>query len=160
MNQTILRKILCSLIIFLSFAALHAIPNRKHIQRMELELEKMVNQERAKWKLPALNRDNTLHAIAREHSLNMSANKIDFGHGGFEKRAEIIKKRKKHSAFGENVAYCYLIEDPLTCSLDGWMNSSSHRSNILDDFNETGIGIAYNQQGYCYITQLFAKRVM
>jgi uncharacterized protein YkwD len=39
------------------------------------------------------------------------------------------------------------------------MDSPPHRKNILGDFKETGIGIAYSKEGKCYLTQLFAKRM-
>ncbi|HMB66095.1 MAG TPA: CAP domain-containing protein, partial [Patescibacteria group bacterium] len=42
--------------------------------------------------------------------------------------------------------------------VDGWMNSPSHRKNILyTDFNEAGIGVA-NINGYIIATQSFIRR--
>ena len=55
-------------------------------------------------------------------------------------------------ACGENIAYGYSTPQQV---MNGWMNSSGHRANILDpDFTEIGIGFV--QEGRtCYWVQVF-----
>jgi uncharacterized protein YkwD len=42
--------------------------------------------------------------------------------------------------------------------MKGWMSSKGHRENILKDmFTEIGFGIAQDDKGVYYFTQVFAK---
>ena len=132
--------------------------SEKEIQEFETKLVELINLERAKLNLKALTIWKSLTYCAKEHSQNMANEKVAFGHGGFEFRAESMKKLAKLKSFGENVAYCYNIKDPLKAAVEGWMDSPGHKENILSDYEETGIGIAYSSDGACYMTQLFAKR--
>ena len=46
--------------------------------------------------------------------------------------------------------------DPGQLAVQGWMNSSGHRANILDArFTRTGVGIAKAADGTVYVTQIF-----
>lgn len=130
----------------------------KEISEQETKLIAIVNQERKRHGLSALVPWKTLSYHAREHSQNMADGAVDFGHSGFEARANAIQKTASCHSVGENVAYCYLFDDPLVKSLDMWMKSPHHCENILGDYKETGIGIAYDDEGRCYITQLFSRR--
>jgi len=65
------------------------------------------------------------------------------------------------SRAGENVAKGY---DPSATSngyiavVDGWRLSSGHLANMLGDYTDIGIGIAYSSStGYAYYTQNFGK---
>lgn len=138
---------------------LKKVPSKNNILAMEEKVIFLINQERSKFQLGSLSTNQALYKQAKEHSSNMASGKVAFGHHGFEKRADTIMKLKQHNSFGENVAYCYLIEDPLLVSIQGWMESLGHRENILGKYNQTGVGIAYNADGYCYITQLFAWKI-
>jgi uncharacterized protein YkwD len=129
------------------------------IQAQEMRMIELTNYERAKFKLPPLKLLNTLQGLAKQHSVAMASQAVKFGHDGFENRANAIKKHGQHCSFGENVAYNYLVKDPLQNAMDGWMKSKGHRDNILGDFDEIGVGIAYSKEGRCYLTQLFAKRI-
>ena len=128
------------------------------VAEQESKLIAMVNQERQKNGLKPLSTWNVLTIHARQHSQAMADGKVDFGHAGFQNRANAVQKAAKCYSVGENVAYCYLIADPLQTSVEMWMESLHHKENIVGDYMETGIGICYNRDGHCYITQLFAKR--
>lgn len=101
---------------------------------LDLHNQKRKSQERRRLCIhPALQR------AARDHSQNM-IRRDSFGHGNVGKRL------KRHgynwSRCGENIA-----PDPGSPSpgatFDTWMESSPHRSNILDrKFKEVGIGLA------------------
>lgn len=133
-------------------------PKSEKIIQMEFRTIELINQIRAKNNLKPLKCWNQLCDIARGHSVNMAEKIVSFGHGGFEKRAKSVKSDRFIYAFGENVAYNFNYKDPVKVAVDGWMESSGHRKNILGDYNETGVGIAQNSRGEWYLTQLFAKR--
>jgi uncharacterized protein YkwD len=134
------------------------IPSGFEISNMEKKLIDLINNERVKFGYARMTEWSVLSDYARGHSQNMAQGKVKFGHGGFEERAEGVKSYAKHTAFGENVAYCYGVKDPLASAIKGWMNSQGHKDNILGDYDQTGIGIVYSKDGYCYLTQLFAKK--
>ncbi|MBE6875329.1 MAG: hypothetical protein E7496_01170 [Ruminococcus sp.] len=57
---------------------------------------------------------------------------------------------------GENIAYGYSTEADV---MNGWMNSSGHRANILNDnYHAMGVGVAYNSGTY-YWVQLFTDGI-
>lgn len=127
------------------------------ITEMESKLIYRINQERTSRGLKALQHWPKLSDCARGHSHDMAVNKVPFGHDGFKDRAEKMKREAPLKSFAENVAYSFNMDDPLETACTGWMKSKGHRENILGDYQETGIGIAYSKDGRCYITQLFAK---
>ncbi len=134
------------------------IPFEEEIVKMEVALIEIVNDQRAKFRYKSLSISSKLSALAKQHSYNMAQGQVTFGHEGFEDRAQEIRRHGWHQAFGENVAYLHHVGNPLLEALKCWMKSQSHRANILGDFDETGVGIAYDIHGKCFITQLFAKR--
>lgn len=153
-----LRSIVIFVFIFVA-CILNAAPNpsAKEIAAMEVRLVKLVNNERIKHRLPPLRTWALLFPPAKKHSQDRASGREKSPHGGFDKRADAIMKAASVESVGENVAFCYLMADPLTAAVDGWMKSHSHRINILGDFTETAIGIAYSKEGRCYMTQLFAR---
>lgn len=134
------------------------IPSQKEILAMEELVIKLVNEERAKQNLPPQKFNQLLYPYAKQHSANMGANAVSFGHGGFKERADALFQTKKFRSVGENVAYTYLMKDPVAVSMQGWMKSQGHRENILGNYDETAVGIVYTAEGKCFLTQLFAKR--
>ncbi len=118
---------------------------------------KEINKVREKHGLPPFSWSAELANCARVHSQNMANRICSFGHDGFKKRAKEIAEVLPYSKFGENVAYNYNYEDPVIIAVDGWMNSEGHKKNILGEFEQTGIGIAYSEKGAFYVTQLFSQ---
>ncbi len=139
-------------IFFFLFSSLHASID------LERELIELINKERQKEGLDPLIEWSPLSDIAREHSQNMANKEVEFGHDGFQDRFEEIQDFAFVTKFGENVAFSYNVKDHLKTAVRGWMKSEGHRENILGDFEETGIGIAFNKKGEFYVTQLFAIR--
>jgi uncharacterized protein YkwD len=97
--------------------------------------------------------------IAREHSANM-ANQRKMEHKLDDKtvanRARDVGYRFRKIA--ENIAYSD--GHPLKRIMKGWMDSPGHRANVLDkDVREIGVGLAKNDQGETYYTQVFGKRL-
>ena len=61
-----------------------------------------------------------------------------------------------YGRIAENVALGYPSAETV---VEGWMNSSGHRHNILDhDVVETGIGIARSSAGGIYYCQVFGRQ--
>lgn len=151
--------ICCQLIV----SPLEAAKNTKRVTSseasQEMRLHHMINQERKKYGLAPLVVWNVLSHQAKQHSMKMANQEVAFGHSGFEDRANAIQNKAICYSIGENVAYFLHVQDPLQISVEMWMDSPGHRENILGDYCESGIGIVYNKEGYCYITQLFSKRV-
>ena len=62
-----------------------------------------------------------------------------------------------YGRLAENVALGYPNAETV---VDGWMNSSGHRRNILDrEVGETGIGIARSSAGGVYYCQVFGRQL-
>lgn len=134
------------------------IPSYEQILEMEARCVDLINLERAKYGLVPLKVWDALTLVARKHSENMAIGSVAFGHDGFEDRADEINSICRYKQFAENVAYNHHYKDPLKVAVEGWMDSPGHFVNIVGDFLETGIGIAYSKDGRCYLSQLFATR--
>jgi len=123
----------------------------------ELSLVKEVhfytNSFRKSHGLGALSTDEQLNAIAQQHSENMAAGKIPFGHAGFDKRSKlVVTAHPAMNYFAENVA-----NGPASGKevVKLWENSSGHRKNMLGKYTHIGIGIAKDKNGKRYYTQIF-----
>lgn len=131
---------------------------KRSIQSMEEECIRGINEVRQQYGKAPLKPWPQLGDCARNHSQNMACGKTLFGHQGFDDRFAEMQKKASLSYFGENVAYSHNYDEPVQIAIDGWMKSQGHRENILDDFEETGVGIAIGKDGKFYATQLFANR--
>lgn len=85
----------------------------------------------------------------------MANGKVPFSHQGFEKRVTILPIIYKSA--GENVAFNQGYSDPAGQAVIGWLNSPGHLKNIKGKYNLTGIGVAANQKGEVYLTQIFLQ---
>lgn len=114
-----------------------------------------VNRRRAAAGKPELEIDETLNAIAVEHSSRMATHKVAFGHSGFDNRFKLVKKQWGPArSFAENVA-----KDPTgVATVDMWWASAGHKKNILGDYTHTGIGVVRGNDGNYYFTQVFVKK--
>jgi uncharacterized protein YkwD len=116
---------------------------------------RLLNQERRRYHLQALEEDERLNAVARAHSEDMGRNHY-FAHINLRGEDPVARLSRAggQGTIGENIA--------LDLSLEGahrrLMNSPGHRANMLDpDFTHVGIGVFFNGSHY-YITQLFQKQ--
>ena len=131
-----------------------------------IELEKMafnlLNSQRAAKSLPALVWNDDIARIARMHSENMAKYKF-FSHTGLDgkmvnDRADLFGV-SRWKAIGENIAYNRGYEKPADFAVERWMQSSSHRENILNDrWKESAVGVAISNEGAFYFTQVFLVR--
>lgn len=80
-----------------------------------------------------------------------------FGHDRFEERAARAREATGATRLAENVAVnTYSAPEAGERAVEGWMESPAHRSNILGDFQLTGVGAVRSASGTFFITQLFA----
>jgi uncharacterized protein YkwD len=114
-----------------------------------------VNLHRKSIGRKALELNNVESSLAVQHSINMASYKTPFGHDGLNERAKIISKQLgKITVAAENVASGDMTAKEV---VDGWLNSPGHKRNIEGDFTLTGIGVAKNNKGIIYYTQIFTK---
>ena len=107
------------------------------------------NNERIKNNLQPLIIDNKLIIAAEKHAKWMSENK-SISHTGINgsNNSDRIKAEGYLSRYsGENIAYGY---DSIQSTMQGWMKSSGHRSNILSK-NYTKCGFAKSGKYWCAV---------
>ena len=130
------------------------------------ELEKqafdLLNKKRIETGLPLLEWCDEVAKIARAHSENMAKYKF-FSHTGLDgmmvdDRADAFGINKWR-AIGENIAYNRGYEKPVEFAVERWMQSTSHRQNILNNrWRESAVGVAVSSDGAYYFTQVFLLR--
>lgn len=125
---------------------------------LERETHRQVNQYRLSQNLPLLQLDERVSYEARLFSRKMARKAAKFSHDGFDERGKAVGKSIPWQKFGENLAYSKGYTDPVGIAVKGWIESPGHRQNMEGDFETTGIGIAQNDQGEYYFTQLFIKK--
>lgn len=133
------------------------IPTLQGTKALESEVVRLVNVERSKKGLQALTENWELSRIARYKSADM-ANKNYFSHtsptyGSPFRMMESFGIR--YSSAGENIAMGQRTPQEV---MNAWMNSPGHRANILSpSYTQIGVGLAKNQSGKAYWTQMFIK---
>jgi uncharacterized protein YkwD len=154
------------------------------ISKLEMEIHSLINIERQGNNLPSLEYDIRLAEIARNHSLDMATqNYFDHynltGQGPTEraKAAGYNCYKNFGSYYSDGIAenifqnwlynsttYYYGIathdwntqEELASSTVNGWMNSSGHRQNILNPgYSKEGIGVAISNDDKVLITQDF-----
>lgn len=125
---------------------------------MELDAHQLVNAQRVAEGLAPLTLRNDLRVVARAYSEDMIARRF-FDHVNPDGDDPFERMRDAGIGFtsaAENIAWNNF-PDPAAVAVDGWMNSSGHRANILDGgFTHTGMGVAHNpSNGRFYFTQVF-----
>lgn len=117
---------------------------------------KLLNSDRAAYGLPALTLDPELCRIARIKSQDMRDNQY-FAHTSptyGDVRDMLDHFSYSYRAAGENIAHHATIEK----SQAALISSPGHRRNILSSaYTKVGIGVAIDQKGFVYLTQIFAR---
>jgi uncharacterized protein YkwD len=119
----------------------------------------LMNVERATRGLPTLKWSDKIAKVAREHSHSMAMNSF-FSHRGLD--GSMVDDRADRfgisnwRAIGENIAYLRGYSAPETFAVEKWMQSTSHRQNLLgSQWTESAIGVAVTDDGTYYFTQVF-----
>lgn len=128
------------------------------LRALEAAVQQEVNTYRALRGLSPLVADETIAAVARQHSEAMAAGQVRFSHDGFEGRAETLQRSLPYRSVAENLALNRGAAEPGARAVAGWLESSGHQQNIVGDFDLTGVGVAQAPDGSYYFTQLFLKR--
>ena len=114
---------------------------------------KLVNQERAKAGLKSLSVNQAAAAAA-----NVRAREIEgaFSHtrpNGSSFSTALKEQGASYRAAGENIAYGQRSAEQV---MEGWMNSSGHRANILSaQYTAIGVGVSRSASGTLHWVQLF-----
>lgn len=117
------------------------------------QVVELVNAERAKAGLGALTLDKSIEAAAlvraREIEISFSHTRPD----GRSFSTVLNDNGISFSGAGENIAWGQKSPEEV---VNAWMNSPSHRANILNSrFTKIGVGYYQNQSGRNFWTQLF-----
>ncbi|MBI5158927.1 CAP domain-containing protein [Candidatus Micrarchaeota archaeon] len=128
---------------------------------IERDVFNAVNEERVKNGLPALKWADDLSSVARNHSRDMGLNGF-FAHENLQGKSpfdRISEAGINYSVAGENLGLTYNYPDQVKEIVKQWMNSPSHRKNILDpEFEESGVGVYKSINSTYYYTHMFVKR--
>ena len=132
-------------------------PSGLKLSAEEQQVLDLTNEARAKEKLPPLRPNPLLFAVARGHSANMARQDVMEHVLDGKKPGDRVKEAGyRYSWVGENIAMTD--GDTPAGVFKGWMESKAHREHILSDhFDEIGLGIARNDKGNIYYTQVFAS---
>lgn len=130
--------------------------------QLERQAFAVLNQKRAEKGLHPLTWSDDMAKVARSHSQEMAQFKF-FSHAG--RNGSMVDDRadrfgfSKWKAIGENIAYNRGYENPAQFACERWMQSNSHRENILSArWKEAGIGVAAAPDGTYYFTEVFLAR--
>lgn len=119
----------------------------------ELEAMELINEYRVSVGLNALQQINHISFKSEEHDDYMISNNV-VNHNNFVSRSENLISVLGAKRVGENVAYNY---NTPKAALTAWLNSPSHKENIVGNYTHFGIAIKTNAEGKKYYTNIFAK---
>ena len=122
----------------------------------------LLNQKRIENGLRPLAWSDKLASIARLHSQNMAEFNF-FSHRGLDDKMVSDRaddaRMGRWRAIGENIAFNRGYQNPISKAVELWLDSPSHRHNLLDNnWKETAVGIAVAADGSYYLTQVFLKK--
>jgi uncharacterized protein YkwD len=138
--------------------AASVVVNTASVERIAFE---MINRTRVELGLQPLAWNEEIAAVAREHSQNMAQFRF-FSHRGLDNK--VVSDRadargvRKWRAIGENIAFLHGYVDPAASAVEKWMQSPSHRRNLLNPtWTNSAVGIAVADDGAYYLTQVFLR---
>ena len=122
----------------------------------QAQVVRLVNQERAAAGLGSLSSDSQLAAVAQKKAEDMAKNGY-FSHTSptYGSAFDMLKAAGiSYRTAGENIAKGQKTAETV---MNGWMNSSGHRANILSSgYTRIGVGYAVDGSGAPYWVQIFA----
>lgn len=121
---------------------------------IELETMAIINAYRKSIGLNELEIINHVSYKSEQHDFYMIANNV-VSHDDFASRSDNIIKALGASKVSENIAYNY---NSAQGAFDAWMNSPSHRDNIIGNYTHFGLAIRESPiNGRKYYTNIFVK---
>jgi len=136
-------------------------PNASSYGATESRIFDLINAQRRHQGLPALVYNPQLDRMAKIQAENM-AHFQKMAHTLPDAQLPTLGDRARYVGYpfgrlAENVALGYPNAETV---VEGWMNSSGHRRNILNrEVLETGIGIARSAAGGLYYCQVFGRQL-
>lgn len=129
---------------------------------VEARAFELMNAQRLANGLQSLQWDEEIIALARSHSQSMAEGKY-FSHkdpsGGFVDSRAAKLGIFNWMAIGENIAFMKGYDDPASMAVEKWMQSTSHKKNILSgQWRDSAIGVAVADDGAIYFTQVFIAK--
>ena len=115
----------------------------------------LVNEERAKAGLSPLTADRSVTSAAQRRAREIETNFSHTRPNGSSFSTALSEAGVNYRSSGENIAYG---QTSASSVMQGWMNSSGHRANILNgNFTKIGVGHYKSASGVDYWTQLFTN---
>jgi uncharacterized YkwD family protein/spore coat assembly protein SafA len=125
------------------------------IKALEQEVIRLVNEERTRIGRKALTENDKLSNVARIKSQDFINNNY-FSHNSptYGSPSEMLRRFNiPFTAIAENIGQG---QQSAREVMNDWMNSTMHRNNILNStYNQIGVGVARDENGRLYWTQIF-----
>lgn len=117
------------------------------------QVVELVNKERAAEGLSALKLDKTVAAAAQVRAQEIETSFSHTRPSGKSFSTALTDAGVSYKGAGENIAWGQKTPEEV---VEGWMNSSGHRANILNSkYTTIGVGYYQNANGTNYWSQLF-----
>ena len=136
--------------------------NKSSAFELERQAFALLNDKRNEQGLSPLVWDEDVAKVARVHSQNMANYKF-FSHKGLD--GSLVSDRadklglSKWRLIGENIAYLRGYRNPVEFAVRCWMESASHKQNLLNtNWKQSAVGVAVTDDGTYYFTQVFLLR--
>jgi uncharacterized protein YkwD len=123
-------------------------PDREDAERIARVL-KLHNAERARAKLHSLEVNPRLQKAAERHARDMAARRKMSHIGSDDSRPldRIKDAGYEYRRTGENIAFGRFTPDQL---MEGWLESATHKRNIVGSFSQIGVACATAEDGMTY----------
>jgi uncharacterized protein YkwD len=141
---------------------LEELPEPGDPRELEGRTVEEVNRIRRERGLAGLRISASLAAVARAHSEDMARRGYcdHLSPDGLRAQDRVEAAGIAFRALAENIQLNQLFDDPVRQAVDSWFKSEGHRKNLLDPiYSETGVGVAVDESGKIYFTQLFMRPV-
>lgn len=147
------------ILVLLAFAAtaLHAETGAPSAD--ELRVFNLTNEERVHMGIAPLRWDNRMGRAAQGHAAKMmSTGRFSHNLAGTTPGSRIKAQGVRPVRWSENIYYGTGRYGTPDAAVDGWMDSSGHRANLLDrNVTIIGIGVRKDSRGRAYFVQNFAR---
>ncbi len=122
--------------------------------QLEQEIFKLVNDYRRSQGLGDLVWNDAVADAAREHSQDMAAGNVPFGHDGYNERWSRLGEILPWQSIAEVVASSGSAKD----TVNAWIASADHQRYLVGDYTHSGVGVAKPDSGGAFFTtQIFIK---
>lgn len=132
--------------------------------QLEAELLAETNAARARNGLGPLMMDESLALAARHHAQEMAS----LGYLAHESPSDGIRNLSQRlnrsgammEAAAENLAFLQHVPDLAVATVQGWLDSPGHRTNLLGQYNLVGFGSAQTDSGGHYVVQVLGLQTV